>query len=194
MPERQCAGRDQAAEAQTLLQQARDSLKELTRLDGSKVCRHCGQPLTEGHLEEEKRRRAPAVAEAEAKLKQATAAHRPPSSTSSKSRAEFDQAERLARMRVEYRVKEKADRPGRTPPSAEECGQIYGDLPEPTAPRRGITAGRLAGDGVPDADDLARCARRPTACRRRELLQQAEQVRDQWHKLVRRRRPRNSRN
>ena len=40
---------DQAAEARTVVQQARDALKELTRLDGSKVCRHCGQALTEGH-------------------------------------------------------------------------------------------------------------------------------------------------
>ena len=48
---------EQATEAKTVLQQARDHLKELTRLDGSKTCRHCGQPLTEGHLQEEKRRR-----------------------------------------------------------------------------------------------------------------------------------------
>ena len=66
---------EQVTEAKTVLQQARQHLKELTQIDGSKVCRHCGQALTEGHIKEEKRRRSAAVAAADAVLKELTAAH-----------------------------------------------------------------------------------------------------------------------
>jgi exonuclease SbcC len=47
-----------ATEAKTLLTQARESLRELSEVEGAKVCRHCGQALTPGHIGEEKRRRA----------------------------------------------------------------------------------------------------------------------------------------
>src|SRR5262249_48251526 len=49
--------KDQETEARTFLKQARDSLREITEMHGSKVCRHCGQELTPGHLQDEKRRR-----------------------------------------------------------------------------------------------------------------------------------------
>ncbi len=123
---------DQAAEARTVVQQARDSLKELTRLDGSKVCRHCGQELTEGHLKEEKRRRTTAVAEAEAKLKQATQAHQAAQQSERQVRAEHDQAEAARQdLRVEYQaLKEKADQAqAEASRLREECGQTYGELP-----------------------------------------------------------------
>src|SRR5262249_36496898 len=46
-----------AAEARTLSQQAKESLAELTGLEGAKICRHCGQPLTPGHVDEQKKKR-----------------------------------------------------------------------------------------------------------------------------------------
>ncbi len=56
-----------------MLQQARDSLNEITVLDGSGRCRHCGQPLTAAHLEDEKRRRNEEVRRADILLKKANA-------------------------------------------------------------------------------------------------------------------------
>ena len=82
---------EQAAAAKTVLQQAREHLKELTQIDGSKVCRHCGQALTEGHIQEEKRRRSAAVAAAEASSKAAATAHQSAQQGEQQVRAEFDQ-------------------------------------------------------------------------------------------------------
>lgn len=63
-----------ATEARTLWQQAREALDELSCLQGAKTCRHCGQPLTAGHLAEERRRRAAAVAAAEKRAAESVAA------------------------------------------------------------------------------------------------------------------------
>ena len=60
---------ERATEARTLHQQAQESLREITQLDGTKVCRHCGQSLTPGHLEDEKHRRGAEVQRAETRLK-----------------------------------------------------------------------------------------------------------------------------
>src|SRR5260370_978287 len=55
---------EKATEARTLLNQAQAQLKEFLHLEGAKVCRSCGQPLTKGHFEEEKKKREAALAEA----------------------------------------------------------------------------------------------------------------------------------
>ncbi len=180
---------DHAAEARTVLQQARESLKELTRLDGSKVCRHCGQTLTEGHLKDEKRRRTVAVNEAEAKLKQATLAHQAAQQQERQARGEHDRTEVMRNdLRVEYQaLKEQADQAqAEAARLQEECGQIYGELP-PT--HRTRVAPSLPADWpattYPTAPDLA--ALRSEAAgltAARQLLTQAEQVRDQWHQLM----------
>ncbi len=180
---------DQAAETRTVVQQARDSLKELTRLDGSKVCRHCGQTLTEGHLKEEKRRRTSAVAEAEAKLKQATQVHQAAQQRERQTRTEHDQAETARQdLRVEYQaLKEKADQAGAEASRLqEECGQIYGELSPAFRTR---IAPSLPSDwtatAYPASADLAAlCAEASGLSAARQLLQQAEQVRDQWHRLA----------
>jgi DNA repair protein SbcC/Rad50 len=180
---------EQAAAAKTVLQQAREHLKELTQIDGSKVCRHCGQALTEGHIKEEKRRRSAAVAAAETVLKQATAVHLGARQSEQQVRAEFDQTERGRNdLRVEYSaLKEKVEQAQADAARLqEECGQIYGELPEPQRVRVGAT---LPADWLtttyPTATDLA--ALRTEAAglsAARQLLQQAEQVRDNWHKLT----------
>ena len=180
---------DRAAAARTVLQQARESLKELTRLDGSKVCRHCGQALTEGHLKEEKRRRTAEVAEADAALKQEALAQQAAQQREAQVRAEFDALERGRQdLRVEYSDwKAKAEQSQADAARLrEECGQVYGELPEP---HRGRAAPSLPSDWpattYPGASDLAalraEAAGLPAA---RGLLQQAEQVRDLWHKLT----------
>ncbi len=180
---------DQAAEARTIVQQARDSLQELTRLDGSKVCRHCGQELTEGHLKEEKRRRTTAVAEAEAKLKQATQAHQAAQQSERQARAEHDQAEGARQdLRVEYQaLKEKTDQAqAEAARLREECGQTYGELPPIFRTR---VAASLPADWsateYPTAPDLAALrAEAAGLSAARQLLQQAEQVQKKWLELT----------
>jgi exonuclease SbcC len=65
--------KDKETEARTLLKQARDALQEITQMEGSTRCRHCGQELTPGHLEEENCRRSEEVQRCEEHLKKATA-------------------------------------------------------------------------------------------------------------------------
>ncbi len=180
---------DQATAARTVWQQAREHLKELTQLDGSKVCRHCGQALTEGHLKEEKRRRTDAVAAAAVALKQAGEAQQAAQQREQQVRAEFDQAERGRNdLRVEFAAqkKEEEQEQADTVRLREECGQVYGELPETYRVRvaPSLPADWLA-TAYPTASDLAALrAEAAGLSAARQLLQQAEQVRDQWHKLT----------
>src|SRR5262249_47228086 len=63
-----------AAEARPLAQQSRQSLEDPSQLEGAKVCRHCAQPLTPGHIEEEKKRRGRETKQAEERAKAAAGA------------------------------------------------------------------------------------------------------------------------
>jgi DNA repair protein SbcC/Rad50 len=180
---------EQAAAAKTVLQQAREHLKELTQIDGSKVCRHCGQALTEGHIKEEKSRRSAAVAAADVVLKQATAAHQGARQSEQQVRAEFDQTERGRNdLRVEYSDLKKEVEQGEADVFRvqEECGQIYGELPDAHRVRVGpsLPADWLA-TAYPAPTDLASLRSEAAGLSAaRQLLQQAEQVRDSWHKLT----------
>ncbi len=60
-----------AAEARALADQARKSLDELSQLEGAKICRHCAQPLTPGHVEEQKKVRARETKKADEHAKKA---------------------------------------------------------------------------------------------------------------------------
>jgi exonuclease SbcC len=180
---------ERATEARTVQQQARDHLKELTRLDGSKVCRHCGQPLTEGHLQEERRRRSAAVAAVEERLHEATKNHHAAQAAEREARAAFEQAEKARQdLRVEYSTQKKEEDQAQADAVrlAEECGQVYGELAD--AHRLRVSPS-LPTDWVattyPTAADLL-ALRGEAACvaAARQLLQQAEQVRDQWHTLT----------
>ncbi len=180
---------EQAAAAKTVLQQAREHLKELTQIDGSKVCRHCGQSLTEGHIAEEKNRRSAAVAATEASSKTAAAVHQSAQQGERQVRAEFDQAERGRNdLRVEYSaLKEKVEQAQADAVRLqEECSQIYGELSEPYRLRVGPS---LPSDWLattyPTATDLASLRTEAAGLSAaRQLLQQAEQVRETWHKLT----------
>src|SRR5262249_38953204 len=62
---------EKATEARTLQQQAQVQLREFLNLEGAQICRQCGQPLTRGHFDEEKRRREKALNEAKVLFQQA---------------------------------------------------------------------------------------------------------------------------
>src|SRR5262249_51656443 len=84
---------EEATRARTLLEQARQQLRDLTEIEGAKVCRHCGQGWTPQHVREEKRRRAAEVAQAEQLWQQAAAAQQ------AAARQEQELADRHARTK-----------------------------------------------------------------------------------------------
>lgn len=177
-----------ATEAKTLLQQARASLNEITVLDGSGRCRHCGQPLTAGHLEDEKRRRTDEVQRAEAQLKKANA------DAQAAQKAEKEQRERLTtaqkvyqEAREEYRdCLNRAQQAGADVARLQsDCLQIYGELPEsyrcriaPTVPNDWTTT------EYPTARDLNALRTEVAGSTvARQRLQTAEQCERQWNQL-----------
>ena len=177
-----------ATETKTLLRQARDSLKEITTFDGSGRCRHCGQPLTAGHLEDEKRRRNEAVQRTEAEHKQANA------DAQSAQMAERELREQLAsaqkahqEARVEYRDCQNEVQGARTDivRSQGECRQIYDELPESHRQRIAPTAADdWATTAYPTALDLdALRTEAAGSAAARQRLQKAEELERQWSQL-----------
>jgi DNA repair exonuclease SbcCD ATPase subunit len=123
---------DQETEARVHLQWAKEGLQELSELDGAKTCRHCGQALTEKHLQDEKKRRGTEVAENEGRHKNAVEAMRTARAKETKQCEECTRTEKtLVEARVEYseaanelkQAKKEVERLGG------ECRQIYADLP-----------------------------------------------------------------
>jgi exonuclease SbcC len=177
-----------AAAARTLLQQARASLKEVTELDGAKVCRHCGQSLTEGHVAEEKVRRGKVVKEAESEDRKAAAALKAARDAESAARGQYEQAEKLRQdARVEYQdckagVTRAAQDVARL---RTECGQSYAELPADHRKRVSpMPPADWLATAYPGADDVARVRAEadglPAAG---EELRKAEQVHEQWGRL-----------
>jgi DNA repair exonuclease SbcCD ATPase subunit len=133
---------DQATEAKTLLQQARQSLQEVTHLDGAKVCRHCGQRLTEGHVQEEKRRRGAEVKKAEDTARAAADAHKKAQAEDRRLREALAAAERAHQdARLEYRDAQNRGKQARIDVERlqVECAQAHADLPEAYRVRVGPT-------------------------------------------------------
>jgi exonuclease SbcC len=124
----------QAAAARALLQQARQHLQELGQLDGEKVCRRCGQPLTAGHLEAELRRRSHEVAEKEKGCEAATQALENARRQHEQVSAQLARAEEDRRVAREEFMTCRAER-NQAQVDAErlrgDCHQTYRDLAEP---------------------------------------------------------------
>jgi DNA repair protein SbcC/Rad50 len=177
-----------AAEARTLLQQARASLKEVTELDGAKVCRHCGQSLTEKHVDEEKILRGRDVRAAEEQEKKAAGILKAARDAERAAREQFEQAEKARNdARVEYseckatlaRAEQDITR------LRTECSQVYGELPATYRSRisAAVTADWLT-TTYPEADEVVRIRSEadglPGA---REELRKAEQTHESWSGL-----------
>ena len=87
------------------VEQARQHLEELTYLDGAKVCRHCGQPLTTAHLQDEKCRRQADVAAAQQQFQQTVGAQEAGQKREHELRTEFTRLEKLLQeAREEFRL------------------------------------------------------------------------------------------
>jgi exonuclease SbcC len=179
---------EQATEARTLLQQARDSLTEITALDGSKVCRHCGQQLTPGHVQEEKRRRGEEVQCCEARLKKASAELQTAQKAEKQVRDQLAAAQKTHQeARDEYREALNQQKQARADlvRSQGDCARLYGELPESYRQRISPTpAVDWLATRYPVPEDVealrAEAAALPAA---RQRLQTADNVQQQWNKF-----------
>jgi DNA repair exonuclease SbcCD ATPase subunit len=176
---------DTATRVHTLLDEARRQLRDLVQIRGAKVCRHCGQALSPGHLKEEKARREKLVAEADEKRKEAAAAQK---DAQAKEKQAREQAERLDKALAEAREqfveqRHRAEQGRKDMEGLEEdCGRLCGLLSEPFRAR--VAAAPPAGwleTTFPTAADLEALRREaaglPAA---RQRLRDAEDVLRQW--------------
>jgi DNA repair exonuclease SbcCD ATPase subunit len=93
-----------AVEAKTLFERARMSLREFQSLEGSRICRACGQPLTEGHYKDEKRKRDRELAEAKVLSEKADQVQKKAQGEETKVKRELTACEEeLTTARDEYR-------------------------------------------------------------------------------------------
>jgi exonuclease SbcC len=155
-------------EARTLLQQARSAWEEFTKLEGAKLCRACGQPLTAKHFAAEKAKRDAERKTAGARHKEATQAQAAALAAETAVRDQFNAADReLQRLREEYRVAKKelelaikdVER------GTEECRHAYLAIAEGYR-------GRIA--AAPPADWLS--TKWPTADDQRALKREADDL------------------
>jgi exonuclease SbcC len=179
---------DQATRARTLFDQARTHLRELTEIEGARVCRHCGQALTPEHVREEKRRRAAEVSQAEQLWKEAAAAHQAAAKREQQLADQHAQMRaKLEQAREEFRdLKHQGDQAGKDVERLErECGQTYAELAEPF--RTSVSAAPPADwlqTTYPTAADLAGLRKQAESLKAaRQRLREAEDVLQAWTKL-----------
>ena len=137
------AAKDQAAaEARALSRQARELADEFKQLTGEKTCRACGQPLTEKHFADEKKKRDRDAKEAERTLEKLTAAATDARKLEDElSAKEVADRELLGNLRERYLaatgvVKQAANDTKRL---TESCRQTYFALPQEYKDRVGPT-------------------------------------------------------
>ena len=177
---------DLAAETRTLLQQARASFRELNQLDGAKVCRHCGQELTPGHVKEEQKRRTAAVTTADAKAQQAARDQVTARDSEQQLREEFTRTEKaLLDARMEFR--DAANQAKQAKADVErlqdECARDCAEVPEAYRLRVSPTpAADWTVTTFPTSADLMALRSESAGLSAvRTRLQQAEQVQQRWH-------------
>jgi exonuclease SbcC len=182
---------EQATEARTRLQQTRESLQELSQLGGAKVCRHCGQGLTSGHVKDEKRRRTKELEEAGARARQAADAHQAARAAEQRLRDQFAQAEKtLLDARVDFSSSKKESEQAQKDVARlqAECARAYGELAEPYRSRvsPAPVADWLATTSPTQAEVDGLRAEASGLTTARQRLRQAEQVQQEWAKFTER--------
>jgi DNA repair exonuclease SbcCD ATPase subunit len=129
-----------AAETRALARQARELANEFQTMTGQTKCRACGQPLTEKHFGDEKKRREADAGSAEERLKELTdAAAKAKALEEELSAKEAADRDRLAKMRDDYKdaaaaVKQAAGDIARLTKS---CRDSYFALPQEYKDRLG---------------------------------------------------------
>jgi DNA repair protein SbcC/Rad50 len=182
------AATDEATAAKALLQQARDSVREITNLDGSHRCRACGQPLTAKHLADEKRRRNSTVKECDKKARETQQALEKAQAAEEGIREQYQQAEKRLQDAREDFVSGKKDLEQAQTEVARlrnECQQAWEDLPETQRLRIGKEpAADWLKTTYPSETELRSVraeAGKLTAAK--QSLLAAEKIQEQWTKL-----------
>jgi DNA repair protein SbcC/Rad50 len=171
---------EEATAARTLLAHTRDQLKAFRELQGAKVCRACGQPLTAAHFENEVAKREEEVQAAEARVAKTTAAQREAQQEEQSLRARHDALERQRQAkREEYRDVQRRLTSAREDIArlTRDCTREYGELPEPFRGRVSpAPPADWAATTYPTADELAAVRRQadglPVAHKQLMLVQQ----------------------
>jgi len=175
--------------SRTLLEQATQSLEELTHLQGAKVCRHCGQPLTPAHIKEENRRRDREVAAARKHLEETTAVQQTAHQREQELRDQLRGLEtKLREAREEFLChRHQAEQAVKDLQRlTRECGQTYGELPEVLRSKVSAAPPRDWLDTIyPTAEDLAGVRQEASGlAAARQRLGEAEEVQQQRNRLV----------
>jgi len=148
----------QQATANTLLQQARSALAELDQLEGAKVCRHCGQQLTPGHLRDEKKRRQLELEVADQRAQRAAEEQRGARAAEQRLREQLGQQEKLlSEARGDYKglVQQLQGLRTQVEQAQTDCAEAYDSLEPPFRAR--ISTARPAdwlATHYPSEDDL----------------------------------------
>ncbi|HXG12760.1 MAG TPA: SMC family ATPase [Gemmataceae bacterium] len=179
---------DEATRLRTLWEQAQEDFAEITNLQGAKVCRHCGQPLTEGHLRDEKRRREKEVARAEADYRAAIAAQQAAQKREQELRAQLTELEQqFQAAREEYREHRRQAEQAQADIGRLErdCAQVYAELAEPFRSQVSPTppADWLETTFPSPADLSALRQQAAGLSAARQRLQEAAAVVQRWHTL-----------
>jgi DNA repair protein SbcC/Rad50 len=180
--------RELAAEARTLFNQARQSLDELAQLDSATRCRHCGQPLTAGHIREEKVRRTREVNETRTRHEKAQHEQQEADGREADLQTRLTAAdEAYQKARDEYRdaVREIRSAQEATARLNDECRQAHAELPEEyrlrvcrTTPTDWLTP------TYPTATDVAALQNEARGVdTTRKALREAEQTHQEWSSL-----------
>lgn len=126
--QRQTRAQDHWARQQALLQQAQQELQAFRSLEGEKVCRACGQPLTPAHYAAEEQRRTQQLAQLEAAVRAAQVElQKATLHLDECRRAELQARERLDQLREQYRDTQTALRhlQEKLQQTTQECKEAY---------------------------------------------------------------------
>jgi DNA repair exonuclease SbcCD ATPase subunit len=184
---REHADRELAA-SQALFEQLRAAWGEFTALEGARLCRACGQPLTPAHFEQEKARREAEIAEARSRNEKAATAQR---AALKAERALLQEAEVLATQLSEARDAYRDARAGAQQAridadrSREECGRAWRELQEPFRSRVGeAPPADWSATTYPGADDLPALRREAEGLAvARRALREAQDRQKRWLEL-----------
>jgi exonuclease SbcC len=179
---------EKLASEKALWQQANGLCSEFEMLEGSKICRTCGQPLTPKHYKEERGRREKERYEAEMRVQQAQDEWQAAREAEGKFSGEFQKIEQdLLTAREAFRDVQKQAQQSRKDSErlGSECERAYKELPDPF---RGRVSTSLPADWsttlYPAASDLE--GARPTAqnlVSARHDLEKARAQQTRWSNL-----------
>jgi DNA repair protein SbcC/Rad50 len=184
---RQQTDQDMAA-AKALFDQLQAAWGEFTALEGARLCRACGQPLTPAHFEEEKARREKEIAEARTRNDGAASAQR---GALKGERALVQELEALTgqldHAREEFRDARSGAQQARKDADRfrDECGRAWRELQEPFRARVApAPPDDWSATAWPGADDLAALRREAEGgAATRRALREAQERQKRWLEL-----------